>query len=503
MIDAALALEPQARAAAQLLLNAVWQGVLLTAGMAVLLRWTRGTSPATRYLLWCATLAAVVTLPLVTALTGPGPAASPAHTVSVGGVVAAGRSEGWTLHLPSGPWMTLLLGIGAVVALARMVGVARGVRSVRKLKREASPLPAPYPALLGPALAAVRVGRSVELKASHGIVTPVAVGLLHPAVLLPAGLLGELSEEEVVQVTVHELAHLRRRDDWSNLVQRLIEAVFFFHPAVRWIGPRLELERELACDFFVVKTLTGRRAYARCLTRLAGLAVASRSAALTPGAAPGPGQLTRRIHALLSPERPSGAWRCGASSLVLGTLPFAAVLALAGTPLRIALATAPGLRVAAPAPPTGPSVRVHVAAHGPGDVRQASVAGTRDPGRSERSRGRTNDAPALENGGRGDVALPSLRPVEEQPEHPAPPRLAMGAREPASGPAPEAARPQGESPRFALQVTVHPVQAEGPLYALSRSPGAVLPRAARPGIRLRILGGAARRSPYGALEGVY
>ena len=64
----------------------------------------------------------------------------------------------------------------------------------------------------------------------------------------------ELSTLELNAILLHELAHLRRRDDWTNLIQKIVGALLFFHPAVWWIEKKLALEREMACDDLVLAT---------------------------------------------------------------------------------------------------------------------------------------------------------------------------------------------------------------------------------------------------------
>ena len=54
--------------------------------------------------------------------------------------------------------------------------------------------------------------------------------------------------EELKYILLHELAHLRRRDDWTNLAQKVLKALLFFLPSVWWIERRLSLDREMACD---------------------------------------------------------------------------------------------------------------------------------------------------------------------------------------------------------------------------------------------------------------
>jgi hypothetical protein len=77
-----------------------------------------------------------------------------------------------------------------------------------------------------------------------------------------------MSADELRPILIHEMAHLRRRDDWTNLLQKAVRAVFFFHPAVWWIDARLSLEREMACDDAVVAATGDARAYAGSLIGL-------------------------------------------------------------------------------------------------------------------------------------------------------------------------------------------------------------------------------------------
>ena len=77
--------------------------------------------------------------------------------------------------------------------------------------------------------------RSVALCTSEQVRVPTAIGLVKPAVVIPRWVMKELSPAELNQIVLHELAHLRRWDDWTNLAQQLVKAIFFFHPAVWWI----------------------------------------------------------------------------------------------------------------------------------------------------------------------------------------------------------------------------------------------------------------------------
>jgi hypothetical protein len=174
---------------------------------------------------------------------------------------------------------------------------------LRRLKRRCSSLPLKYQHRLKQWLTACGFGRTVRLGRSPDIHQPLTLGLITPIILFPETLADRLTDAEVDQVGLHELAHLRRWDDWTNLVQKLAEAAFFFHPAVLWIGRRLNLEREIACDDWVVSLTGERRSYAACLTKLVELTTWPQRLALAPGAVMTRKQLSRRIEMLLDRKR--------------------------------------------------------------------------------------------------------------------------------------------------------------------------------------------------------
>jgi hypothetical protein len=122
----------------------------------------------------------------------------------------------------------------------------------------------------------------------------------------------ELSPDELNQILLHELAHLRRYDDWTNLAQKVVKALFFFHPAVWWIEKRVSLEREMACDDAVLAETASPRAYAECLAHLAEKTLIQRSMALAQAALGRIRQTSLRVAQILDVNRPTGtasAWK--------------------------------------------------------------------------------------------------------------------------------------------------------------------------------------------------
>nr|WP_068886645.1 M56 family metallopeptidase [Pedobacter panaciterrae] len=94
---------------------------------------------------------------------------------------------------------------------------------------------------------------------------PMVVGHLKPMILLPVGLLTNLSVAEVEVILLHELSHIRRRDYLVNLLQNFLELIFFFNPAVLWISTLIKAERENCCDDMVIATKQNKTVYINAL----------------------------------------------------------------------------------------------------------------------------------------------------------------------------------------------------------------------------------------------
>jgi len=153
------------------------------------------------------------------------------------------------------------------------------------------------------------IRRKTRILVNASIDTPIAVGFLKPAIVLPASLATRLSESELQHVIVHELAHIARRDDWTNLAERMLRAFFWLHPCLAFAVHRLNVEREHACDDWAVMAAGGAaKSYARSLTRLVELTLNSRIAkrqmpmlaATVIGQGP---SVSRRVEMLLSRTR--------------------------------------------------------------------------------------------------------------------------------------------------------------------------------------------------------
>jgi ankyrin repeat protein len=77
-------------------------------------------------------------------------------------------------------------------------------------------------------------------------------GLLRGSVYLPVDFTDLDNPQHNRTVMVHELSHIIRYDAAINLIQILVQAIFWFHPVVWWVNRKIRQEREKCCDEMVV-----------------------------------------------------------------------------------------------------------------------------------------------------------------------------------------------------------------------------------------------------------
>ena len=131
------------------------------------------------------------------------------------------------------------------------------------------------------------------------IAAPVLVGIARPLILLPAAALSGWGPEQIEMVLLHDLAQVRRWDNLVNLLQRLVESVLFFQPAVWIVSDWVRQEREHCCDRIVVAHTGRAHAYAKTLLALAGEPMVPLVAVVT-SLAPHRNHLVGRIRQILA-----------------------------------------------------------------------------------------------------------------------------------------------------------------------------------------------------------
>ena len=98
--------------------------------------------------------------------------------------------------------------------------------------RRAAPLPLALP---------------VPVKSSNTMIAPGVFGIFRPVLVMPEGIADRLPPAQLDAIIAHELCHVRHRDNLAAAIHMFVEAIFWFHPLVWWLGARIVEERERAC----------------------------------------------------------------------------------------------------------------------------------------------------------------------------------------------------------------------------------------------------------------
>ncbi len=297
-----LHVEQAAGIVAERLLNGIPAGIVIALAAWIVLRLVGRKNSSTRFAVWFSAMVAIGAAPLVASLHfGTGVERSAAITV------------------PSF-WGEVLLSLWAVIACLALVRVAIGLWGLLRLRARHKRIdPAVLDPMIQRTVAEFGLSRKVTLAISDELRVPTAIGFFRPMVILPRWVLAELSQDELNAIVIHELAHLRRWDDCTNLAQKILRAIFFFNPAVCWIEHQLSLEREMACDDVVLSRTANPLAYAQCLVAVAEKSFVRRGLALAQAAVSRMRQTSRRVTQILDADRP-GAIRVWKPAFALVTI---------------------------------------------------------------------------------------------------------------------------------------------------------------------------------------
>ena len=234
-----------------------------------------------------------------------------------------------SIYASAQPWIILAWQLGVMLLSGRLLIQYHQARSLRLTGR---PAPRAVRSLVVTLARKLGMSRIPDVKCSNSIDQPTALGLLKPMILLPASWITQLPPDMLTTLLVHELAHIRRHDLWINLLQRVLEIVFFFHPAVWWLSSRTRIERELCCDETVVAVTRDRLAYATTLEFAARQRLALVGPALGAQIGGSSMSLLHRIQHVLG-VAPTGAPR---RNWLSGALALTVPVVIAGASLNLA-----------------------------------------------------------------------------------------------------------------------------------------------------------------------
>ncbi len=332
------------------LFNHLWQSTLFAAAAGLLTLALRRNRAAVRYSLWFAgSCKFLVPFSLLVTIGGhfewrAAPAAVPLPFFSV--VEEIGQPLAPPVPLPrpanvpsvARRWPMILLGVWLSGLSVVVFAWTRQWLRVRVALRVASPLDLDLP---------------IRAVSSRVRLEPGVFGVFRPVLLLPEGITDLLTPSQFEAILAHELCHVRRKDNLTAAIHMAVEAIFWFHPLVWWIGKRLVDERECACDEAVLLAAANPQDYAEGILNVCRLYVESPLVCVSGVTG---SDLKKRIRAIMT-ER-VGSDVSFAKKL---TLAVAGIAALAA-PIMVGVMNAPPLRAQSPPPVAAPAPAPQIAA---------------------------------------------------------------------------------------------------------------------------------------------
>jgi TonB family protein len=322
---------PLAGAVGWTLLHSLWEGAIISAALAAALVAMR--SPRARYAAACIAMLAMLVafgLTLVRVMpeqTRRAPAVStstfPASTVRTGIDAFSPSNPGFAAAVP---WLAPFWIAG--VFIFYLAYMASWISVCRLRRRGVCCASDDWQKQLTRLSAQLRLSRPVRLMESCLADAPMVLGHFRPVILMPVGLLTGLPAGQIEAILLHELAHIRRYDYLVNVLQRSVEGLLFYHPAVWWMSRVIRTERENCCDDVVVTVSGNAHEYAVALAALEQ----NRWSGREPAVAATGGSLVKRIRRLLYPKGPNGAWTPLFSAVILMATATAVLMAWQAAP---------------------------------------------------------------------------------------------------------------------------------------------------------------------------
>jgi len=228
------------------------------------------------------------------------------------------------------PLVVFVWFLGIMILFLRLAG---GVLYSQRLKiRHTRALNAIWLKRLNVLSQRMKITRALVLLESFLVKIPVTIGYFKPVILFPVGMITGLPQDQVEALITHELAHILRRDYLLNIVQNVIDIIYFYHPGIRWISSHIRTERENCCDDIVVDVGGNSVSYVKASGNLQAKII--KEPELAMAAVGKPKRLLNRMKRLLGMKSESGDIRdrfIGAS--ILGVCLLAFVISMNASPV--------------------------------------------------------------------------------------------------------------------------------------------------------------------------
>lgn len=327
-----------ARFLLQLVAVHIAAGTVLAGAVWLAMRALPGLNASTRHAVWLMSLTAVMLMPLLAftpeflepsvderAVRVSETAAMPASGYEApSGSTDTRPTETASVATDDAGWTRAAGGAMALIWLGGIVLMSLRLRHslvlAGRLRADSEPAAPEVRSWFDDARRALGIRQPVDLRIASAATGPLTVGLTHPWVALPRRIPAELPPAALEHALWHELAHVKRRDPWVNLLERIAEILYFYNPAVHLISRELELARESACDDWAIQHSGGARAYADSLLDVfEGLRFPFRPL-YAAGCVRGKSQLAQRISHLLDKRSDHSPRRRGPVLAMAGVL---------------------------------------------------------------------------------------------------------------------------------------------------------------------------------------
>jgi len=322
--------------AGSVLVTSVWQSAVVVCALEIALRLAPRISAAHRFALWAAGFALAIAIPFVQLVHFAGSSSSAAV---FGSSISPTASH--ALFQVDTRWGYAIAALWLIASLIRAGALVVHSLRLRQLWKAAQPVEIDGFAHRGVPC--------VEICTTQTLDRPSVIGFLSPRILIPDWLLPRLTPAELRQIVLHESEHLRRGDDWTNLLQKLCLVIFPLNPALAWLEHRLCREREMACDEGVIRITNAPRAYAACLASLAERRLERRGDALSLGAWHRRSELVFRVHRILLHKRTMSRTAAGVLLTALGLALVAGSVEMSRFPQLVAFVPRHNIQAVVPA----------------------------------------------------------------------------------------------------------------------------------------------------------
>ena len=185
--------------------------------------------------------------------------------------------------------------IGVLFYAIRLCG---GLVQVHRLKSVGVlPISKDWEEIFDKLLIKTKIDKTVKLLQSSKVSVPMVLGYFKPMILMPVGIMSGLSIDQVEAILLHELSHIKRHDFLVNIIQSIIEVIFYYHPVVWWLSSEIRKEREHCCDDQIIAHGVEKLTYVHALTNIGTINFTQNK--LTMGLANNKNDLLNRIKRLV------------------------------------------------------------------------------------------------------------------------------------------------------------------------------------------------------------